>query len=241
MVNRSFLVFTFLLCNSIGITQSDLKTPLEASKFTSLSSYDDMMMYLKNLDNSSTLISMEIIGESVQGRKLPVLYFTTDKRPGMKRNQKPVVLIFCQQHGDEPSGKEAALFLARKLIQEERHLLENLDLLLLPQMNPDGSEKAERRNANEMDLNRNHVILSEPETQALHRLFLEWMPEVTLDVHEYSAVSQDWVKSGFIKNADVQLGKVSNANIAPEIYNFSAKMVIPAVQDAMKKRGYTFH
>lgn len=233
----SFLLLYF----SIVLTQPSLKTPLERSGYTSLSSHQDMMTYLQGLSKSSPLVSMKIIGESVEGRSIPALFFSSDKAIGTRRDTKPFVLIFCQQHGDEPSGKEAALVLAREITQSNSDLLHKLDLVLVPQMNPDGSEKGERKNANGMDLNRNHVILSEPETRALHQLFSEWMPEVTLDVHEYSAVSEKWVKQGFIKNVDVQLGKVSNANIAAQIYDYSARIFIPSIGSILKNQGYTFH
>ena len=100
------------------------------------------------------------------------------------------VLISCQQHGNEPSGKEAALELARELVVDDGGLLDHMDLILVPQINPDGAQAGTRRNAADADLNRNHVMLSEPETTALHDLFLDWMPEVTLDVHETN-VSQN--------------------------------------------------
>jgi predicted deacylase len=117
-----------------------------------------------------------------------------------------LVLIFCQQHGDEPSGKEAALVLARDLRDKYKYLLESLDLILIPQLNPDGSEKGERRNANDMDLNRNHAILSEPESIALHKLFFQWMPEVALDVHEYNEITELWVSKGFVKDEEEKMG-----------------------------------
>jgi len=241
MTFKYLLTSVLLLHFSLASTQPSLKTPLEMSGYTSLSGHQDMMTYLKSLSKSSSLVAMKIIGESIEGRSIPALYISSDKTIGMRRDTKPLVLIFCQQHGDEPSGKEAALVLAREVIQSKNDLLQNLDLILVPQMNPDGSENGKRNNANDMDLNRNHAILSEPETQALHKLFLEWMPEVTLDVHEYSAVSENWVKQGFIKNADVQLGKVSNANIAEQIYDYSARVFIPSIGNILKNQGYTFH
>jgi len=92
-----------------------------------------------------------------------------------------------------------------------------LDLILVPRVNPDGAEMGTRRNANKMDLNRNHVILSEPESSALHQLFLEWKPEVTLDIHEYNAVSKTWISHGMMKDAEEMLGAVSNLNISEKI------------------------
>jgi len=215
--------------------------PLEKSKFETLTSYTDMRTFLTGLVEKNPLIQQKIIGKSVEGREIPALFFSLDETFGSKRNIKPVVLIFCQQHGDEPSGKEAALMLARDLAGPQKDLLENLDLILVPQVNPDGGEKDQRRNANEMDLNRNHVILSEPETRALHQLFIEWMPEVTLDVHEYGAISETWMSHGFIKNADVQVGKISNLNISPVIYDFSEALFIAGIEKQMTAEGYTFH
>jgi len=82
------------------------------------------------------------------------------------------VLFFAQQHGNEQSGKEGAMLLAEWLLQDEnQHLLDRMDFALIPQINPDGSEANKRRNGNNADLNRNHLILTEPETQALHQVF----------------------------------------------------------------------
>jgi hypothetical protein len=46
---------------------------------------------------------------------------------------------------------------------------------------------------------------------------------------------------GFLKNADVQLGKISNVNIDPLIYDFSAAVFIPGVGKYLEENGYTFH
>jgi hypothetical protein len=216
-------------------------TPLEQKSFRDLTRYSEMMEYLEKLDSRSEIFGQKIIGKSVEGREIPALFFSLDEQFGSQRNRKPVVLIFCQQHGDEPSGKEAALLLARDLTGPKKDLLKNLDLILVPQVNPDGGEKDQRRNANEMDLNRNHMVLSEPETRALHELFIEWMPQVTLDVHEYGAISETWMSHGFIKNADVQVGKISNLNISPVIYEFSEALFIAGIEKQMTAKGYTFH
>jgi hypothetical protein len=85
------------------------------------------------------------------------------------------------------------------------------------------------------------MVLSEPETRALHELFIEWMPQVTLDVHEYGAISETWMTHGFIKNADVQVGKISNLNISPVIYDFSEALFIAGIEKQMTAEGYTFH
>jgi len=202
-----------------------------------LTPYADMMDLLKKLDASSPKASLAMIGRTVQGRDIPAL-FLSSAAFAARRDQKPVVLLFCQQHGNEPSGKEAALILAANLLGRDKKILEQLDLILVPCLNPDGSELRQRRNGNDRDLNRNHALLSEPETLALHRLFQQWFPEVALDVHEYGAVSQWWVGQGMIKNADEMLGSLSNLNIDAGIRSFSQDVFYPAIEEKVRKDGY---
>ncbi|UCH10668.1 MAG: succinylglutamate desuccinylase/aspartoacylase family protein [Fidelibacterota bacterium] len=225
----------------IGIPAAELQTTAEITGFQELTRHGELMEYLREVTASSKLVSMSSMGTSVEDRDIPALFFTRDRTFGTKRTQKPVVMIFCQQHGNEPSGKEAALILARELRDAQKHFLQSMDIILIPQMNPDGSEKDERRNANDEDLNRSHVALIEPETAAIHRVFREWMPEVTLDVHEYNAITESWVDSGYVKDADEQLGGVTNVNISTEIMAFTRERMIPAVGAKLEAAGYTFH
>lgn len=223
------------------IHAANLQTPLEKSNWATLSSYDQMMDYLQPLVDSSSSVKMESIGTSVNGKSIPALYFSQDQSFASQRDKKPVVLIICQQHGNEPSSKEAALIVARRLLGEDAGLLRNLDLILVPQVNPDGSDAGTRRNANDMDLNRNHVILSEPESNAVHQLFLDWMPEVALDVHEYNAVLDSWNAAGYLKDAEEMLGGVTNLNIDSEIVTFTRDTFIPETGRGIEKDGFRFH
>lgn len=233
------LISVFVLLSTA--VAAELQTPLERHGYKQLSSHQEMMAYLRALAAGSDAVTMQVIGRSVEGRDLPALFFTRGKTFGANRETKPVVLIYCQQHGNEPSGKEGALVVARRLLREDKKILDALDLILVPQMNPDGAEKGRRRNGNDMDLNRNHVILSEPEVAALHALFLQWMPEATLDVHEYNAVTRQWVSHGFIKDAEEMLGTATNLNVAPALIRISRKVVLPGVEDGVRAAGFTFH
>lgn len=208
-----------------------------AGQTRALTGYDDMMAQLRRLDAASPILALGTIGRSVQGRDIPALFFSLGPFAG-QRQKKPLALVFCQQHGDEASGKEAALLLAADLLRGSRDILERLDLILVPSVNPDGSELKQRRNARDRDLNRNHVLLSEPEVQALHRLFQQWYPEIVLDVHEYGAVSKWWVGQGMIKNADEMLGWLSNLNIDAGIRRFSQETFYPAMKERVERGGY---
>jgi len=238
---RKLNLLLLMLAGPLASFGDEIQTPLDRNQYSRLTSHAEMMEYLQELEAESDVLTMSIIGKSVQGRDIPALYFSLDNDFGSRRDEKLVVLIYCQQHGNEPSGKEAALVAARHLVNEGEDLLEYLDLILVPMANPDGADMNQRRNANNMDLNRNHVILSEPESLALHSLFLKWMPEVTLDVHEFNASSKNWFAGGFMKDAEEMFDCVSNLNIAPEIRDLSSDTLVPEVGGKMKDKGFRFH
>jgi hypothetical protein len=216
-------------------------TPLERRGGTQLTSYQELSDYVHLLAASSPKVALRIIGSSRQGRQIPALFFSRRQPMETPRDEVLTVLISCQLHGNEPSGKEAALSLARDLIIDDGGLLDQMDVILVPQVNPDGSEAGTRRNAAGADLNRNHTILSEPEVQALHELFLEWLPEVTLDVHETNVTSIAWREVGYLKDPVEQLGGVSNLNIADEIRTLSSELMIPEVGRRIEEQGLSFH
>ena len=216
-------------------------TPLESNGGTELTSYEELSVFVQQLAASSPNVRLETIGESHEGRDLYALFFSRHQPLVEPREGVLTVLISCQQHGNEPSGKEAALEFARALAVDEDGLLDHMDVILVPQVNPDGSEAGTRRNAADADLNRNHVILSEPEVLALHDLFLEWMPEVTLDVHETNVARTNWMATGRLKDPVQQFGGVTNLNVAPAVRAFSAQVMEPEVGRRIREAGVSYH
>jgi len=201
-------------------------SPLEKNNYQNVTSYDDLTTFVQLLDEKSNLLKVETIGQSMQGRNLYALKFSTTEFG--KDKSKIKVLFFAQQHGNEQSGKEGALLLALALLKpENKYLFDKIDFAIIPQVNPDGSEVNKRRNGNNMDLNRNHLILTEPETMALHRFFDKYMFEVNMDVHEYSPYGGEWEKYGYRKNADVTLGVTTNPNVSEKIRELSNTEVFP--------------
>lgn len=228
------LLFIFVLSQH---AQTSFSPPVK-SKFQKLTSHSEINTYIRELDSQSDLLTVEEIGRSVQGRNLYVLRYSRSMFGVDSSRLK--VLIFAQQHGNEQSGKEAALLLAEWLLRpENRYLFDRLDLALIPQVNPDGATVNRRRNANNMDLNRNHLILTEPETMALHRFFDRYEFEVTLDVHEYSPYGTSWRKYGYRKNSEVTLGTLTNINISPKIRELGANGYLPFFLKYTRGKGFT--
>ncbi|MDW7679792.1 MAG: M14 family zinc carboxypeptidase, partial [bacterium] len=200
-----------------ALLYSQIRLPLEKQTPPEGTSHQEMIEYLENIVGQSYNFELEFAGYSAQERTIPVVYFPQRKH---WKKHATTVMIFAQQHGNEPSGKESLLMLINELyLNPVRYDFSNLNLILVPMVNPDGNETHRRRNGNDYDLNRNHVILSEPETRLLHQIFNQHRPEVTLDVHEYGFSS--WLHQGYIKDFGEQIDCISNPAIPAVLKEFS--------------------
>jgi len=233
-MNRIF--FFFLLGCFSAVAAQDFQTPLQKNGYTRPSSYEELSDFVEQMDASSDLLTVETAGKSVQGRNIYAMKFSSSVFGEDK--SKIRVLLFAQQHGNEQSGKDGALLLALELLKpENRYLLNRIDLLLVPLVNADGSEENKRRNGNDADLNRNHLILTEPETITLHRLFDQYLFDVTMDVHEYFPYGETWRKYGYRNNSDELLGTASNINVSEKLRELSTESFLPFMKEFFDERN----
>ncbi len=244
MSNRSIVaricifLFTATLFNACA--QKTLHTPAESRKFSWPSSHEEILDFCIAAARHSQVLEAEIFGQSVEGRDLVVV--KAAKKSKEPETEKLRVLLFAQQHGNEQAGKEGALLLIRDLANGSLdHWLARMEIWIVPQVNPDGGEKNQRRNAMEIDLNRDHLVLEATETRALHDLFRGWMPHVTIDVHEYQPYRESWAAFGGYKQFDMQVGVNTNINIDKPIREFSLEKVLPAIEAHLSGYGYSFH
>lgn len=228
-MKRLFIIFALLPI----LLFAQVQLPLSLQTPPVGTSHADMMQFLTAITGDSKLIGMEVPGKTLLDREIPVVYFP--KRSQWKKDNV-TVMIFAQQHGNEPSGKEALLMLLHELHVNPKSIpYSRLNLILVPMANPDGNEAHQRKNNNRVDLNRNHVILTEPETRLLHNLFEKYQPEVTLDVHEYGAGG--WLEQGYLKDFGEQLDCLSNPAIPPELKRFAFTEILEPTIDNTRLQG----
>lgn len=235
---KKYLFLLVAMLSNIYVNAGEILIPSQAKNFSQPTTYQELTHFVRNLDSVTDILRTEVIGQSVEGRNLYALLFSSGEFGNDK--SKTRVLIFAQQHGNEQSGKEGALLLALKLANaENKYLFDNIDLAIIPQVNPDGSELNNRRNGHNIDLNRNHLILTEPETRSLHRFFDKYLFEVTMDVHEYSPYGGEWKQNGCRKNSEVTLGVTTNVNVSAGIRNFSAQVAEPFILKYLSDKGFS--
>jgi predicted deacylase len=223
---------------TVSQEQSLLPTPAEEAAYLKYTQNEAIAAFLSALDARSTELAVMIAGRSLPtdeyGAKdifLAVLSAGGAATPEALDRAKPTVLFTAAQHGNEQSAKEAALWLLRDLaLGDLQPLLEKVNVLVMPQTNPNGNFMNIRRDELGLDMNRDHVKLEAAGVRAIHRVFRTWMPEVTIDVHEKG---DDYYR--------VSIGCVSNINITPDLQDFSRLTILAEVEKSLKKKSFTFH
>lgn len=118
-------------------------TPNQEISLKAFSSNEELTKRLLQIEKSSKgLVEVEEIGVSGEGRSI---WLAKIGDPS-----KTPVLIFTQQHGDEPHGTESALELIKTLSTgsgKAGKILDELFVLIIPRVNPDGFEFPTRGNA----------------------------------------------------------------------------------------------
>ena len=168
-------------------------TPAETSGFESYTSHDEMWEYLEALKAVSTEMRLGVYGETWEERDLPYAIFS---RPLVSEPWeawalgRPIVLLAANVHGGERTFREGLLILMRDLATPgtpANDLLDEVTVLVAPQLNPDGFEASERGirgNAWGIDLNRDYVKLEQPALAAyVKNLLARWRPHMFVDSH----------------------------------------------------------
>ena len=137
---------------------------------------------------TNEVIESQVLGHSVEGR--PILAY----RKGAPDAARTVVLL-GQMHGDEPAGVVTAEWLRDRV-----GVRSDVDVWVIPTMNPDGLAHRTRGNARGVDLNRNWPMnwrrtapgttysgpraASEPETRAMLRFLRRVQPDFLTSIHQ---------------------------------------------------------
>jgi hypothetical protein len=161
-----------------------------------------MAAFLASVDGKGP-IRVSVEGTSAGGRNLYLVHASRGT-PAWR------VFFYAQQHGDEVSGKDALLYLVRDIARDPQALPDGVDLWIMPMVNPDGAEAGTRRNSAGTDLNRDHIVLEQPETQAIHRVARRVRPDVAVDCHEFTRDSEERRSRGWIAYPDITMDGLDN-------------------------------
>ena len=119
------------------------------------------------------------LGESVEGRSISMLTLGDGSSS---------VLAWSQMHGNEPTHTAALLDFLNFLLESPEHptaeaILTVCKLHLILMLNPDGAERWTRRNAQDIDINRDALHLQSPEGRILRDVVNDLKPDFALNLH----------------------------------------------------------
>ncbi|MGG1574827.1 M14 family metallopeptidase [Fictibacillus sp. NRS-1165] len=209
-------------------------------------SQEEMLSFIKKLDNKNKYVTLKSIGKSMEGRDLPILFFSKDNPDKIKNNKKkPLIWIQGQIHGNEPAAGESVLVTAQKLAQGKMgNVLDKVNVAIVPRVNPDGSYYFKRQIATNLDANRDYMKVEYPEVQAVHRAVNEYKPDVVLDAHEYTVNSPLFKKfgeQGSVSSYDLLISSAKNLNIPEQLRKTSDNLVLNKVNQALDQKKLSHH
>jgi hypothetical protein len=144
--------------------------------------HSDIRSLIEKLKDNK-LFSVKELGESAQKREIYLVSIGTGKIK---------VFLWSQMHGDESTATMALFDIFNFFSTENRFedfkesILNKLTIYFLPMVNPDGAEVFERRNAFQIDLNRDALKLQTPEGKILNDTFNSISADFGFNLHDQS-------------------------------------------------------
>ncbi len=162
----------------------------EKSLSTKYVKYSDILPLIRRFSEKK-IADIQPLGQSVEGRSI----FKISIGRGAKN-----ILIWSQMHGNEPTGTLAIFDVLNYLTNNQDKdfvaaWLSTFRINFIPMLNPDGAEVYERRNALNIDINRDAKALQSPEAQLLAQWREIMQSEWAFNLHDqdshYSAGRSD--------------------------------------------------
>jgi hypothetical protein len=169
------------------------RTGAELAGFERHTSHDELMAFLHEVQALATdRMLIRHLTTTGEGRALPLVLLGAPPAESPATaffSGRPTVFITGNVHGNERAGREGTLQLIRELaLGAASPLLDRVNVLIVPTLNPDGAENRTRTNTLGYDMNRDFIVTEAPEIRAIvEQILMQWWPDVYVDVHNGGA------------------------------------------------------
>lgn len=230
---RKLFVLILAYISVSTLIQAQIKSPAEFLGYElgeQWTPHYKVYSYFHHVAENSKLVTVEDYGKTNEGRELTYVVVTSAenqanieeirsnnlKLVGFESgeptaNQKPIVWLSYNVHGNEASSSEAAMYTIYELVTNKTAWLNDVVVIMDPMINPDGRDRyvnwnrqmtgafqnplpesrehAEpwpggRVNHYYFDLNRDWAWQTQVESQQRIKAYLKWMPQIHVDFHE---------------------------------------------------------
>ncbi len=248
MKRNILYILALLLLAACSTDEPDLVTTFEKSNFTETDSYEGTMAYAKRLAKQFKEVHYQSIGQTAQGRDVPLLIidengYTSPRK--IRKSGKNIILVQSCIHPGEPNGKDAMFLLVRNMLtdRENRDLLHDFSFLFIPVLSPDGlanfspfnrinqngpKQMGWRVNAQGLNLNRDFTKLDTPELRGFAALFNQWQPDLFFDTHATDGADYQYVMTYSTENF---------GNYDAAVTRWLSEVWEPAIRDKMQDLG----
>ncbi len=231
-----------------------LTTPAFSGKkaLNEFTSQKEMMDFIKALDGPDDNMYVYSLGKTPKyGYDIPLILFTSSPIPKNSTleqaakivgdNGKPMIWQQAQIHSNEPASGEGALLMIREMDGSYgAGILPTANVAIIPRINPDGAVAFTRINSDGIDMNRDHMALYSKEIANLHYGYQLFMPELTIDNHEFTYYGANG--KGYMNNADdLQMTAASSLNNDAAVNARALRMVDVAHQTARNDGIRVYH
>ena len=202
---------------------------------------DEMVAYMEKMDAQSDDMYLYSAGTTPNYKfDIPLAIFTETAIPEdatleeaadlVNANGKTTVWYQSQIHPNEPAAGEGALVVVTDLVTdpETAALLDDINIVVVPRINPDGSYLFSRATYDGFDMNRDHMSLKAAELAQLHTAYRLFMAEVVVDTHEFTFYGAN--TAGYMNDSnDIETTPATSLNNNAAVTDFALDMC-----------GYTF-
>jgi hypothetical protein len=222
-------------------------TPAEKTDLTETPDYDSSISWLQRLVNFSPCLSMIKIGKTCQNRDLWLIIASKEgvtNSEDLKKNKRPTFLIQAGIHSGEIDGKDAGMMFLRDIVLDKSSLLDSINILFIPVLNPDGHERLSatnrinqrgprimgwRTNARNLNLNRDYSKVESSEIRSLLGILTRWPIDLYIDIH---------VTDGIDYQYDVTYGFNYWSGYSPMISQWLQNILRPEVNARLSAYGH---
>ncbi len=178
-------------------------------------------------------VRREVLGRTPEGRSIEAWVLGG-------RSAELRIAAIGGQHGDEPWGSEAVRrwWGGRAAGTRAPEADADVGIAAIPSLNPDGAARHTRRNALGNDLNRDHLLLENPETRTLHRFLRAYRPHLVVDVHNYPARRRHLLARGWEIDPDVQVGTPTHPAVRTSLGVPEVEELYSALGTSLARAGY---
>lgn len=134
---------------------------------------------IQNLIAENQTFRWQLLGLSFEGRPIKMASF----------GKGPIkIMMWSQMHGNEPTATAAIFDLLNFFKSADFSFIDDIikacTIYFIPVINPDGLEKFTRRNAQEIDINRDFLAQQSPEGRILREIHSKLKPDFALNLHD---------------------------------------------------------